>query len=194
MENYKTIEYRGYNINIKYDDDPQSPREWGHISTIYSNSRTYNPDNRSIDEIYYQECYQDEDGIFESSKFSEDYIWLPVYAYIHSGITISCHRTGQYEDKFDSGLLGIIAVEKSVAAREYGYNQIGEHARKIIEGYLEEEIKVLNAYYTGEVYGYTITKMDDEGNEEQHYSCWGFYGEDALKSIENECKEYIDNI
>ena len=29
MENdYKTIEYRGYNINIKYDSDSRSPREW----------------------------------------------------------------------------------------------------------------------------------------------------------------------
>ena len=44
--NYKTIEYRGYNINVKYDFDPQSPREWDNLGVIYSNHRNYSPDGR----------------------------------------------------------------------------------------------------------------------------------------------------
>lgn len=195
MENlFKTTEYKGYKINIYYDLDPQNPREWDNIGTIYSNSRTYNPDRRKIDEIFEQECYQDEDGDFDTDKFGEDCIWLCVYAYIHSGITISCHRSGQYADRWDSGLLGIIAVEKSVAMKEYGYDQIGDKERKTIEYRLEGEVKGLDYYYTGEVYGYTITKVDDDGDEQVYDSCWGFYGDDQIDIIENECRHIIDEI
>ena len=34
MEAYKTEEYRGYDINIYYDPDPQSPREWDNVATF----------------------------------------------------------------------------------------------------------------------------------------------------------------
>ena len=57
MENdYKTIEYRGYNINIKYDSDSRSPREWDNLGVIYSNHRNYSPDDHSIEELLEQEC------------------------------------------------------------------------------------------------------------------------------------------
>ena len=42
MEVYKTEEYRGYNINIYYDSDPQSPREWGNVATFVCKHRRYN--------------------------------------------------------------------------------------------------------------------------------------------------------
>lgn len=193
-ELYQTIEYRGYNINIKYDYDPESPREaWENLGTIYSNHRNYSPDNKSIEDLTGQECYQDDNGNFDTDKFGEDYIWMPIYAYIHSGITVSCRRHGIYRDRWDSGLFGIIAVEKSAVMKEYGYKEIGEKERKVIECYLEGEIQTLDSYYTGEVYGYTITKVDDTGNEEEYDSCWGYYGDDNLKHIEEECKSLIDN-
>lgn len=112
-ELYQTIEYRGYNINIKHDYDPESPREaWENLGTIYSNHRSYSPDNKSIEDLTDQECYQDDNGKFDTDKLDEDYIWMPIYAYIHSGITVSCRRHGVYRDRWDSGLFGIIAVEK----------------------------------------------------------------------------------
>ena len=148
-ELYQTIEYRGYNINIKYDCDPESPREWDNLGTIYSNHRSYSPDNKSIEYLTDQECYQDDNGKFDTDKFGEDYIWMPVYAYIHSGITVSCRRYGIYRDSWDSGLFGIIAVEKSAVMNEYGYKEIGEKERKEIDCYLEGEIQTLDSYYTG---------------------------------------------
>ena len=191
---YQTIEYRGYNINIKYDHDPESPREaWENLGTIYSNHRSYSPDNKSIEYLTNQECYQNDNGDFDTDKLGEDYIWMPVYAYIHSGITVSCRRYGIYRDSWDSGLFGIIAVEKSAVMKEHGYKEIGEKERKVIECCLEGEIQTLDSYYTGEVYGYTITKVDDTGNEEEYDSCWGYYGDDNLKHIEEECKSLIDN-
>ena len=42
--------------------------------------------------------------------------------------------------------------------------------------YLNGEIKVLDAYVRGAVYGYRI--LDSEGEEED--ACWGFFGDNIL--------------
>ena len=38
----QTEEYRGYNINIYYDEDPESPRIWGNVATFVCEHRHYN--------------------------------------------------------------------------------------------------------------------------------------------------------
>ena len=42
MEVYQTEEYRGYDINIYYDSDPESPREWCNVATFVCEHRRYN--------------------------------------------------------------------------------------------------------------------------------------------------------
>ena len=42
MEIYQTEEYRGYDINIYYDSDPCSPREWDNVATFVCEHRRYN--------------------------------------------------------------------------------------------------------------------------------------------------------
>ena len=183
MENdYKTIEYRGYNINIKYDSDSRSPREWDNLGVIYSNHRNYSPDDHSIEELLEQECYQDDNYRFSPDKFSEDYIWLRIYAYIHGGITISCGESCPYNDRWDSGLFGIIAVDKNIVKKEYGCTQISDEIRNKVIGVLKSE-------YTGSVYGFEVTKID---NDDVLDSCWGYYGDDSVEDIEAECKSVID--
>lgn len=188
--NYKTIEYRGYNINVKYDFDPQSPREWDNLGVIYSNYRNYSPDGHSIKELLEQECYQDGNYRFAPDKFSEDYIWLRIYAYIHGGITISCGESCPYSDLWDSGLFGIIAVDKNVVRKEYNCTQISDDIRNKVIGVLESEVKTLDDYYTGSVYGFEVTKINND--DEVLDSCWGYYGDDSLEDIEAECKSVID--
>lgn len=41
MEAYKTEEYRGYEINIYYDNTPESPREWSNVATFVCEHRSY---------------------------------------------------------------------------------------------------------------------------------------------------------
>lgn len=41
-EAYQTEEYRGYDINIYYDETPDSPRAWGNIATFVCEHRCYN--------------------------------------------------------------------------------------------------------------------------------------------------------
>lgn len=179
---YETIEYRGYTIEIVYDTDPESPRMWDNIGKIYSNHRDYNPDGHTLSELFEDPDYQDEDGNFNQEKFDKDYIWLKIYAYIHGGIIIRC--SSPYSCSWDSGLFGIIAVAKDDAMKEFGLKGERTHIEKI----LSAEIKELNDYYTGDVYGFRILKEDEVVD-----SCYGYYGDDALKELEAECKGIIDN-
>ena len=48
-------------------------------------------------------------------------VWLPLWLYDHSGITMSCGaRTGQYADAWDSGYVGWIIAMKDTIMREFG--------------------------------------------------------------------------
>ena len=87
----KTIPYKGYKIVVGYDPDPENPREWDNLGTIFSNSRRYSPDGRSIEELI-----RDVDGdvyadTIPFDRIAKKYYYLKVWIYDHSGQTV---RTG----------------------------------------------------------------------------------------------------
>ena len=86
MEDINSIEYKGMTIRISYDENAESPREWDNVGTIYSNHRDYNPDGHKIDEI------ENEDGELVSEELDRKFIWLPIYYYEHSGLSVSTKR------------------------------------------------------------------------------------------------------
>lgn len=171
---YETIEYRGYTIKIMYDTNAESPREWDNLGTIYSNCRDYNPDGHDIDEL------------LNDKELSVDHVWVKVYAYMHGGITIRCTP---FNCVWDSGVFGFIVTSKEKAMKYCGFDKWGEEEEKKVESILVGEIETLNDYYTGSVYGFSILKED-----EMIDSCYGYYGDGALKELEAECKGIIDNI
>ena len=182
MYEKESIDYKGMTIKVCYDENPDSPREWDNLGTIYSNHRDYNLDKHKIDEL------MEEDGHLHTDELDKHFIWLPVYAYIHSGITVSTGHGYPYNDRWDSGLFGIIAVSKERVRKEYGWKKITDERRKKIEGYLKGEIETLDDYFTGNVYGYLAE--DADGNLVG--SCHGFYGDEGLKSAIEYAKDDID--
>jgi hypothetical protein len=57
--------------------------------------------------------------------------------------------------------------------------QIWKHVRESLIG----EIKVLNQYMTGDVYGFrAFNVVDNELDESTEDSCWGFYGDDEKEN------------
>ncbi len=157
-------EHRGYTCKVFYDPDPTPPSDWDNLGIIYSNSRNYDPYGHNIDEI----LIEDEDG---SLHIDPDYIFVKIYAYEHSGIALSTSRTGQFADHWDSGLFGVMAVEKCKAEKEFGDSSIPENYDKIINC-LCCEVEEWDNYYQGMVFGYIVY---DE-NECEVGSCWGYYG------------------
>ena len=176
------IDYKGMSIKIYYDENADSPREWDNLGTIYSNHRDYNLDNHKIDELL------EEDGRLHTDELDKYFIWLPVYAYEHSGITVSTGHGYPYNDRWDSGLFGIIAVSKERVRKEYGWKNITKERRQQIEGHLRNEIKDLDTWFTGQVFGFVA---EDE-NESHLDSCWGYYGNDGIKEAIEEAKAAID--
>lgn len=107
----------------------------------------------------------------EELRDDPDNIWLPVYAYIHSGITIS---TGPFNCRWDSGQSGIVYCTHAEYRERKGLPAnaplIEEHLAEARE-WLSGTVESLDRYLRNDFYGYVIT---DEDADQQLDSCWGF--------------------
>ena len=186
MDYIESIEKGKYTVKIVRDEDSSSPREWDNLGTFVNFHSKYNigDENEKTDFIEYMEQkfnfnedYDDQQTYIDRmmEKFSEKHIVLPVYMYDHSGITIN---TTGFHCPWDSGQVGFIYVSKEKVRKEYGWKLITKKRIETIEHWLNNEIKILDQYLTGEVYGFEI---EDE-NEDIIDSCYGFYGMDDVKA------------
>lgn len=179
---YKTIEYRGRKIEIFYDDDAQTPKDWGDTGAFlvgfhkdfwvevegFGEDRTKNIMRW---QMYRKAAAVDEGYLDDARLMSKEYWVFPVYAYIHSGVSLSVDRVGQHADRWDSACVGAAYVKRNEAKSRVG-------AHKIAEGLT----KTWNTVLAGEVYGYS-TGTD---------SCWGFYGDPEESGLMDAAKESID--
>lgn len=177
---YESKEHRGYTCRVVYDQDPTSPDDWDTLGTIYANSNSYNPQNHHMDEI----VETADDGCWHVNK---DYLYVKIYAYIHSGIALSCSRGGQFSDQFDSAFFGLMAVHKDKAIKEFGDPTEPENYEKIMKC-LEGEVECWDMYYQGQVFGYEVLDEDEDVID----SCWGYYGYDGAKEAMAEGIGIID--
>lgn len=154
----------GCSVKVYRDESPENPREaFDNLGTIL-----YKDGSRYLlgDETAYQEE-------METLSNNPDYISLPVYVYIHSGIAMN---TNGFSCPWDSGQSGIIYVSKEEVRKVYGVKAITKSVREKVENVLRSEIKEFSAYLNGDVYGYVV----ENGDEKE--SCWGFYEiEDCLE-------------
>lgn len=201
METAKTLSHKGYIIEIAYDSDPESPREWDNLGIMAcwhgrGNYGDIQPKYSSTDYmIQVMNEKQQRDNLYENiplekvqRMFERDNLVIPIMAYEHGGITIRAYDYGNFPDQqWDCGQLGFIHVSKDEIKQEYGNagKKNMEKARKCLLG----EIETYNDYLTGQVYGFIVK---DE-NDKEIDSCWGFYGldyciQEAKNSVEWEVK------
>lgn len=185
MEAIETIEKGIFKAEIVQDTDPMSPWDWEENFRFISNHRHYTSlgfgkDDHRLDLSYFN----------GSKKEIRDYLgkgWslFPIYAYIHSGITISMGRGGQYSDLWDSGLYGILCVN--------GPAIFGKRSNLTVRKCAESFVKGWDQYLMGDVYGIRIYinkgTEDDPEWEETEDSVYGFYGMDDTKK---EAKRILD--
>lgn len=220
------IDYKGYRIKIRQDESCESPDDWGNTDMflVYDHRQFYvkrdnfNPSDiidwldikRKLDcpvsgDEEQGELEDELKGYFDYS----DYYIYPVYAYIHSGVSLSLGRSSYpFTCPWDTSMSGFLLVKKEEVA-----------SFEVAEINAESLIETWNDYLSGDVWGfiveepttiYSIEKtlfdkhlldgttikdlrkdfMEDHEWEEVD-SCWGFYGEDAC--IE-EAKAVIDNL
>jgi hypothetical protein len=154
-----TVEKNGYTLRILTDDHPESPADWATLGQIAYCSSHYTLGTECVSQDRLQEIA---DGIKDGSL-----IGLPVYAYVHSGETIS---TRPFSCPWDSGQSGFVYCTKEQAQKEWGDDHEA-NALRVLRG----EVETFDQYLRGDVYGYTITDKDGDVVD----SCWGFYGREC---------------
>lgn len=201
----QTINYKGYTIEIKSDNDPTNPREWSNLGTMVcfhsrynlGDDHNYGKSSDAVDEFLaelagvddYLNLPQNDQGKgitnYLLKKAEEKNLILPLYLYDHSGITMN---TTGFSCGWDSGQVGFIYVSLEKVREEYGWKHITKKRREKILEYLTGEVETYDQFLTGDVYGFKV--LDNEENELD--SCWGFYGDLGVKDAISEGKSHID--
>lgn len=165
-----TQEYKGYTIRIEQDTDIESPDSWGNTDLFLTacHSRHF--------EVRVEGFHPQNDDF---GKISKQYHIFPLYAYIHSGTSLSLSNTHYpFNCQWDAGQVGYVFAEKK------GWKdatKAKEAAQSLIETW--------NNYLSGNVWGFVI-----EDKEGEHVdSCWGFYG-DADGYVLEKAKESVDSL
>lgn len=175
-------QYKGYDIEIVPDIDPDNPRNWDNAGTmVYWHNRYKLGDEmpKTSPDAWYEEHKND--------------ILLPLYIYEHSGITMGVNGDiYPYNDRWDAGQVGWIYITRENAVKEWGKKyctkKVEEHARS----YLMGEVANFDNYLRGNVYGYVIKNEEGEIID----SLWGYYPnwEENWESCLAEAKAHIDCI
>jgi hypothetical protein len=86
---------------------------------------------------------------------------------------------------WDSGLAGVIVVDKKAAKKEWA-----KDTKARAEKWLDGEIENLDTYCRGEIYGYEV--LDEDG--ETVNDCWGFFDLDECIAEAKSDAEYFREI
>lgn len=178
--------YRDYLIETIQDIEPASPREWDNLGTIAAlEHRNY---GLLGDEAATPEAIQ---AILDNP----DYIALPIYAYIHSGIWLSTEtwqgRLPQGHAEFDSRLCGAIYVSKEKVKAEFMLKTFTKKYADRVRDILEGEVATFGLYLNGEVYGWAVI---DPETDDVLDSCYGYYGDDIITVGIEDAKASIDGM
>ena len=180
-----------FTVSIERDDFDESPREWDNLGVI-TTTRGANVG----DTIFHDYGLTDGAPVKFLEFIEEEYgecVWLPVYMFDHSGVTIS---TTPFSCPWDSGQIGYIWCPKSKILKASDLTPeklFGEE--KCAEGILRSEIEVYDQFIRGDIYEYRITKEHvcpecGVTKSEIVESCGGFYGIDSVKDAIRDSEYY----
>ena len=147
-----THEYKGYRIDI-IQDDYYDGNEGDDIFIIANHRDVY----------VTKEGFNPVDVYEHSKPTYKGYHALPLYAYIHSGVSLSLTP---FSCVWDSCQVGYVMVK-----REKGWSW--RHDKAFV--FAQSFSKSYNDVIEGNVWGYRIYKGDEEFD-----SCWGYVGDSEL--------------
>jgi hypothetical protein len=190
MDIIKTKTIGKYRIDIEPYIDPESPREDDNLGTMICFHSRYNlGDKHNYDHRDYNGWEEMKYAIIKKDDVA---IILPLYLYDHSGITMN---TTGFSCRWDSGQVGFIFISKEKIREEYGVKKITKKLIEKIKTYLINEVNTYDQYLRGDVYGFRITELDENGEDVKEVdSCWGYYGIDfSMEEAESVANHMIKN-
>jgi len=183
----KAKEYKGYAIKVFYDEDFSSSECLEDIlGRLVCSHRKYNLGNERARNTGLYSSWEEwlEEEVLKPNK--RQVVYLPLYLYDHSGITMS---TTPFECRWDSGQVGYIYATKDEIRKRYNVKRC---TKKVVEDVLVDfrtTIKEYDSYLRGDVYGFEITKP---GDDEVIDSIWGYVGD--MDYVISEAEGIIDEI
>lgn len=165
MDN-KTIKLKDNHIlKIWQDTDTESPDAWGNedMFLVYDHKRfTVEREGFKPQDIYNYIIEYDAETSKELrvSDYNNYHIFT-LYAYIHSGVSLSLEHQ-RYG--FDVSSTGFLLIKKDILQQEVG-NIEEDLTREEAKKYAEGLIETWNTYLSGEVYGFTIIKQINKAKE-----------------------------
>ena len=173
-EPYRTTEYKGYKIHLHTDDNPINPREDENLGRMLCRHTRYDLGDEpkaNREEVL---------DILEGRR--KDVVALPLYLYDHGGITMN---TTGFSCPWDSGMVGCIYADYEKIRSWLGAKRITKAVIEKVKESLRSEVKLYDAYISGNACGYTIEK---DGDEED--ACWGYTDEqdalnDGMKAVDH---------
>jgi hypothetical protein len=178
MSVLKTLQYKGYTIEIHQDTDPMNPREeFDHVGKMVCFCNRYKLGDKHE--------FSNPTEAMEHIKATKA-IWLPLYLYDHSGITMNTTGFGHCDPGcWDSGQVGYIFIEREKVLEEYSAKALTKKIRDKAEELLRGEVEEYDQYLTGQVYGFVVKK-----GVVKEDSSWGFFGDDGY--CLDEAKSVVD--
>ena len=173
---------------VNQEECAESPREWDNVcKMIFIGNHSHLGDKHDFHSKYESfEAHQ------EAIEKELDVAFIaPVYAYIHSGMTISL---SPFSCPWDSGKLGWVVITKQALRENYGVKRITKALIEKAMVHVKCEVETLDQYIRGEVYYFNIE--DEDGDVED--SCGGFYGDDIkengiLDHIGEEDRKFLES-
>lgn len=152
----------GYRVEIRYDDMSDSPRDWDNLGKMYYWHRNYILGDKSVDIDYYSDFQEFVDDLTEDWG---EIIWLPLYLYDHSGITMSTssQRFKMMDSQgWDWGCCGIIFASHDDIKKAFMVDEITEEVLDKATECLIGEVKTFDQYITGDVYYMNLYDHNDD--------------------------------
>jgi hypothetical protein len=182
---YKELikEDNGLSVSLIQDEDAQNPREdYDNFGTMVCFHRRYTLGDKhefsTPDEFL--EWWK------ENGKGGE---LLCLGLLDHSGLHMYSGSGAHWTDSagWDSGQVGWIYVTAQQIRDCFMVKHISKKTRQRAIKNLEGEIETYDQFLTGDVWGYVIEGTD----EEEHDSCWGFFGSTYAKTEALEAFKYF---
>jgi len=176
MSAIETFEFEhGIVGKLEYDEDCESPYDSDNAVKIVLLHRRYNNPSPEVgstpDEVA--------EWVKENSR---DWFVTNLFMYEHSGVALRAGERNPFSCPWDSGQVGIVAIEKAIWGRGKG-----ERNAKRLE-WCKNVAETYGMWMNGECYGYVIEDEDGRTLE----SCFGYVGtEDCISELKSSGEHYV---